>query len=423
MPLTLFQALLPGVDKLTLNNGDGLLGPQVTGANCWGINRLHIDFDREMMVRLPEGLVGESTSYLIFETANPSNLVSVMRVVTDRRYPTQCELFCHGMQQNVGYTVQVIADILDAWGRPIDPGFNSATFLGKGHQVPVPGGLTLFIGLDAGVQKYTETNWRPDLVPPYVENEYPVPGAVDVPYMDPITFDLKDNESGVKESGTRIWVNGSLIYSGSVSSPGWVVTATPIAAGYHYECYHIVPFVYSSTVIARVYGEDLAFISNTVDVNWSFQVEVEPIFVGTARIVDVFVVSKDLIKLEFSQSLAVEAKYYDLQNYAITALGGAPAVVVLGVLDPAASKVPSVFVQVQGLIEGGVYQFHIPNQSLYSANGMYVPEHIVTWTMRRTKVDSTRNSLARFYDTKSRGLIRGLIEAIMISDEKIGGDF
>jgi len=419
MTVTLFRGLIPGVDKLSLDEGE----PRVSGATCWGINRVRLTFNRDMLVRLPEGLVGEITSYQIRETSSPSVVLPIIRVVTYRNAPTIIDLFCFGMMEGTDYTIQAVSDVLDVYGTTINHTFDSATFLGYGHQVAYPGGLDLFIGLEAGVQKLTESDWRPDLIPPYVENKSPVPGSPSVISIDPISFDLKDNETGVRTLATVVWVQGVPIYYNLSTISGWTAVVTPIANGYHYELSHTVPLPYDTNITVRVYGEDLAFLVNTVDTSWTFHIQVEPLTIGPVKISNVFVVSDDLIKIEFASSLATDSLYYLLSNYYITVLDGSPPVVVEQVLEAPKPKVPYVFIVVRGLTQGGKYQFHIPYKNLFAANGTYIPEHTFSWSMRRTKVDSTRNSLARFYDTKSRSMIRGLIEAIMISDEKIGGDY
>ncbi len=268
--LTLFQGFLPGVDQATLTEGEGLTGPRLTNATCWRVNSIHIDFNSAMLVRLPEGLVGEVTSYKVYEKANPTVELAIIRVVTFRTAPATAEVFVQGMVQGTEYTLEVIADVLDEYGTPIDHSYDTADFLGLGHQVPAPGGLALFIGLEAGAQKLTETDWRPDLDPPYVVNPDPAPGSI---FVDPAyipSIDLCDDGSGVRVASTRIWVNGTLIFQNNTSiDPGWIVGVTPIVSGYHYALVHVDPLP-NYLITVRIYGEDLAVIPNHVDYTWDF---------------------------------------------------------------------------------------------------------------------------------------------------------
>lgn len=272
MPVTIFQSLVPGVDKLTLDEGTGSLGPRLIAASCWRINSIHINFNRNMLVNLPEGLVGDNASYLIFETANPSVVLPVIRVVTFRTAPTAAEIFVHGMVQDAQYTIEVIADALDIYGTPIDHDYDSYSFLGMAHQVPAPGGLSLFIGLEAGVQKLDETDWRPDLEPPYLLNQLPAPDDRNIPTTTTLEFDVLDEDSGVNTNRTSFWVDGNAIYTyGVIVAAGWSVIRTPIADGYNYQFSHATPFADGATVTLRVYAEDLAYSPNVVDESWVFE--------------------------------------------------------------------------------------------------------------------------------------------------------
>ena len=272
MPVTLFQSFIPGVDKLSLDENTGLFGARVINATCWRINSIHIDFDRYMLGHTPEGMLGDSSSYLVYETANPSVVLPVIRVFTDRRWTNQAEVFVHGMTQDTHYTIKVIADVLDTYGTPIDHDYDSYEFLGMAHQVPAPGGLSLFIGLEAGVQKYDEAGWRPDLDPPYLMGRVPAPDDRNIPTTSTVGFDLLDEDSGVNTNRTSLWANGTAIYTyGVIVAAGWSVVRTPITDGYHYVFSHTSPFVDGVFITMRVYAEDMAYLPNVLDESWLFE--------------------------------------------------------------------------------------------------------------------------------------------------------
>jgi hypothetical protein len=155
-----------------------------------------------------------------------------------------------------------------------------------------------------------------------------------------------------------------------------------------------------------------------LDITYSFRIEGYSLI----KISSIFVVAENLIELQFSDSLVVLDDYLNPNTYSILD-DALKAVQVSSVLDPGTTMSTSVFLVTKGLSSSKSYQLNIGVGILFDRNGKSLDAQHVAWTMHRTKVDSTVNSLAKFYNTRSRGVIRGLIEAIMISDEKIGGSF
>lgn len=144
---------------------------------------------------------------------------------------------------------------------------------------------------------------------------------------------------------------------------------------------------------------------------------------GTAGISNIFVVRESLIRVDFDSELAVTSALLDPVNYSITPLRPVGSVYVLDVL-PLDTKVTNyIFLSVRGLKLDQFYSINIPADTLKDRSGRTIGSIQHVWKMRRTKVDTTIASLPKMYDTKSRSTIVGILEAIMISDEKIGGDY
>ena len=137
---------------------------------------------------------------------------------------------------------------------------------------------------------------------------------------------------------------------------------------------------------------------------------------------DIVVVAEDIIKLTFSEELAVEQFLLSKYSYSIDSLGDAYPVVVKQVLVPEGPTTLNLFLQVSKLAPGGTYKITV-SATLYQKSGIPVAPYAKVWNHHRTKVDAVIAGLADLFDTRERSNLRGLLEAIMISDELIGGDY
>jgi len=142
--------------------------------------------------------------------------------------------------------------------------------------------------------------------------------------------------------------------------------------------------------------------------------------VVSINITDIIVISKDSIRLEFSGSLAVDSNLLNAENYQITPATG---IYVDSVLRPSGSYTTNVQLLVRGLQEDQEYVLTLADEELRAINGDYVDETFLEWTHRKTKTDLMISSISPAYDTRKRSNIRGVLEAITISDEEIGGNY
>lgn len=134
-------------------------------------------------------------------------------------------------------------------------------------------------------------------------------------------------------------------------------------------------------------------------------------------------VAADVICLRFTDPVAVTPAYYDPASYAVTRVGDPAPLTVLDVLPVLGHQSQLVYLHVRPLVSGVRYQAAIAGNVLYTTQGVAIPACQVRWTQHRTKTDSVVGSMAAWYDLRSRSNLRGVVEAITISDEQIGGDF
>jgi len=142
--------------------------------------------------------------------------------------------------------------------------------------------------------------------------------------------------------------------------------------------------------------------------------------VGVETIV---VVAKNVILVNFSGNIVSNSDLFNPDNYSVSSLLGGNNGIVKYVYPTYSRKTTSIFLQVEQLVKGGQYRFTTRGGELRDENGFYILWGSVNWTMHRTKVDMVISTLANMYGTNVGSNIRSIIEAIMISDEKLGGDY
>jgi len=143
-----------------------------------------------------------------------------------------------------------------------------------------------------------------------------------------------------------------------------------------------------------------------------------------AKISDIFVIAHDVVLVLFSSVIAKDDAYRAVASYQVTNLSNSDEAVILDVLptyDDSASDL--LFLRMANLVNNNQYEITIIDRILSDVSGYKVPEISIKWTMHRTKVDSALAAIPDLYQKRIGSNIRALIEAIMISDEKIGGDY
>ena len=139
--------------------------------------------------------------------------------------------------------------------------------------------------------------------------------------------------------------------------------------------------------------------------------------VSSGYLTKVFVIDHDVIRLFFSKLLSVDRALQNISNF---------------ILSPASASIQSIrgsygattlFVDfyVLGLTDGMEYEIEHSEDTLRGADGLFLAPTKVPWTYTLTKVEMTKSSLAQMYDLTLESHLRGIVQAIMVSDEEIGG--
>ena len=148
--------------------------------------------------------------------------------------------------------------------------------------------------------------------------------------------------------------------------------------------------------------------------------------VSTIKLADdpLFVVAQDVVRFKFTSELAVDSPYRSIDSYKIENLsGGGDACWIKEVLPVLGRTNSYLFISLGGIGFGNTYKFTVLDQLVHDNYGGMIEECSIIWTHHRTKVDSAISGLASVYDLRQRSNLRGMIEAMMIEDEIIGGDF
>lgn len=140
------------------------------------------------------------------------------------------------------------------------------------------------------------------------------------------------------------------------------------------------------------------------------------------RVSQLLVVASDSIKLIFTGNVVTHSGYSEVSNYFITDLDATGSPAVLSVYPTAKRVSTFVILEVRGLLEPGRYRLVVVDHKLHDSQGLDLVSISATWRMRRTKIDSALLGASRF-DKRIGSNIRGILEAVMLSDEEIGGSY
>jgi hypothetical protein len=136
---------------------------------------------------------------------------------------------------------------------------------------------------------------------------------------------------------------------------------------------------------------------------------------------EIRVVASNLIRVSFTGSVAFETTAQNVSNYVVTNLSGGEAAEVVAVLPIIGKYTSQIWLSVSNLTVGDQYRLQTTSV-LRDVDGDEI-EVLGTWKQTRTKVDLVRSSLSQSYDLSSNSVLGKVVEALMLSDEEIGGDF
>lgn len=138
-------------------------------------------------------------------------------------------------------------------------------------------------------------------------------------------------------------------------------------------------------------------------------------------------IREDLVKVTLDYEVLLNEAYFDVSNYTIALAGGdgSSAIVVRAILKPSDDSVKTsdtIYIRTGPLQRGVEYELYIAGLTS-SSTGTVVDNLTVPRTYRRTKVDSILSSCPSHFDKRPGSILGGLMTAIGISDNKIGGTF
>jgi hypothetical protein len=269
MSLDLLNAIGWGVEKITLNSGDGAGQPQVTAASAVNANTIRITFSREMLMQLFTGEGAESTlhpsSYTVSKQPGGTEFLTVLRVT--QYSSTQVELLVEDMD-SATYEVTVLT-AADAWGNDIDSGNNTYSFAATAHVFPTVTRLRTFYGLYGGMQEEDTTDFSPDTDAPYLDNLSPSSSQTGVPVGSNVLLDIKDDDAGVDYDSVVITVGGVIAWENDAPKTANGFTGSRVG-----DSYTINPDALFDSyvwVTVGVSADDLASLPNSLSTSYQFR--------------------------------------------------------------------------------------------------------------------------------------------------------
>ncbi|MHC4816598.1 MAG: hypothetical protein ACYTF8_00870 [Planctomycetota bacterium] len=172
MAIQVLNGFAYGVNKLTLNAGDGLTAPRVLSASSLSASVVRVTYDLPMMVEV--GLdplsVTDFRAYTIVENLSGDPLTVIQ---VDQYSPTEFDLITDS-QDGVVYDLTVdTTNVRSSTGVLLDPAFNTAQFSGQAYDYgTTPSNLYLFTATNPGIQdEVQDPGWEPSKTYSYREDE------------------------------------------------------------------------------------------------------------------------------------------------------------------------------------------------------------------------------------------------------------
>ena len=275
MTVRVLNAFSWAADRHDVGVGQGQgAGPSVVSAVGGGVtgpagNQVRVTFDRALDFNPITSRALDPDAYDLRETSSGRKLVVVF---CTRFSDTEVDLHSEELsvtQINYALTVQLVTDL---FGQVVDPANNTATFVAKGTQRPVLNTLHAFFGLQAGMQSDVATGVSPDVDPPVLQNQSPVPGALLVPVDANVIMEIVDPESGLVDTSVVIEIDtGSGFvdaWRNDAQQPGFAVVKTPVAGGNRYNIDPASDFSPGATVQVRVTAQDT--VLNVLSTSYQF---------------------------------------------------------------------------------------------------------------------------------------------------------
>lgn len=141
-------------------------------------------------------------------------------------------------------------------------------------------------------------------------------------------------------------------------------------------------------------------------------------------ITDVRLLARDVLRVVFSTSIAVDSTLMDEQSWTVTPVtAGASQVSVAQVMiDSSFSSVSFVDLKVTRSTVGDTYQVSASGLSKTDGSATIPGDLTAKFVSHLTKVDSILRSMPTMYGSGVGSIVRQILTAIAIQDEEIGGE-
>jgi hypothetical protein len=256
---------------------------------------------------------------------------------------------------------------------------------------------------------------------PYLENLNPYDGEVNVSSSTSVYLEIVDDLYGIDASSVVLTVGGVTAWTGDAQQPGFTVNKTVISANrYSYDITPDAGFSYDSVITIGVYAENT--VSYQLNTTYSF--ETESISIGT---LEARLLSKDVLRVNFSEGISVDENLTNLSNWIISALpsGESPTVKQI-MFDPEFDTVSFVNLEISKTTTGVIYEISASNllnvEGAKFANPNLIPTVSTKFLSRSTKIDAVLSRIPKMYGRDLYSNIRNILSAIALEDEEIGGE-
>lgn len=127
----------------------------------------------------------------------------------------------------------------------------------------------------------------------------------------------------------------------------------------------------------------------------------------------------DVVVLYLNDTVVVNSAFLDKTNYTISVLEGSGAISIRNILPPkTALTTNKIIIELDKPTKGTKYQILVSNLTTPSNTSVTGPAKFIG---RRTKLATMLRGLAPHWDTRPTSLLRGLLAAVSIEDDRIGG--
>lgn len=129
-------------------------------------------------------------------------------------------------------------------------------------------------------------------------------------------------------------------------------------------------------------------------------------------------IGPDTIRVQLSDTVVVNSAYTSLDTYTISSITGGGDISVRSVVVPVGFTTTDVILYVDKPVKGTIYELTI--NALRRRDGAAIIDS-ARFEGRQTKGENMLKEIPSHWDTRPTSIVRNVITAIAIEDDKIGG--